>query len=65
MEIAIIALYMLVMSILGLYGFHRGHLLYLYWRHKNDVTKPPQLFAELPRVTIQLPMFNEIPYAPL
>jgi cellulose synthase/poly-beta-1,6-N-acetylglucosamine synthase-like glycosyltransferase len=60
MEIAIIALYMLVMSILGLYGFHRGHLLYLYWRHKNDAPKPPQLFAELPRVTIQLPMFNEM-----
>jgi len=60
LEIAIIALYMLVMSILGLYGFHRGHLLYLYWRHKNDATKPPQLFAELPRVTVQLPMYNEM-----
>jgi cellulose synthase/poly-beta-1,6-N-acetylglucosamine synthase-like glycosyltransferase len=60
LEIAIIALYMLVMSILGLYGFHRGHLLYLYWRHKNETPKPPQLFAELPRVTVQLPMYNEM-----
>ena len=60
MEIAIITLYMLVMSILGLYGFHRGLLLYLYWRHRHDAPKPPQRFAELPRVTVQLPMYNEM-----
>src|SRR5262245_18658224 len=60
MEIAIISLYMVVMSILGLYGFHRGHLLYLYWRHKSDAPKPPKHFDELPYVTVQLPMYNEM-----
>ena len=60
MEVAVISLYMVVLSILGLYGFHRGLLLYLYWRHRNDTPKPPRQFVELPMVTVQLPMFNEM-----
>ncbi|MGD8863316.1 MAG: glycosyltransferase [Myxococcales bacterium] len=60
MEVVIIAFYMAVLSILGLYGFHRGHLLYLYWRHRKDAPTPPREFDELPRVTVQLPMYNEM-----
>jgi cellulose synthase/poly-beta-1,6-N-acetylglucosamine synthase-like glycosyltransferase len=60
MEVLVISLYMVVLSILGLYGFHRGLLLYLYWRHKNDAPTPPRHFDELPVVTVQLPMFNEM-----
>src|SRR5512147_2097108 len=60
MEVAVISLYMVVLSILGVYGFHRGLLLYLYWRHRNDAPKPPRHFVELPVVTVQLPMFNEM-----
>lgn len=59
-EIAIVSFYLLVLSILGLYGFHRGLLLYLYWRHRRKAPKPPAKFADLPRVTIQLPMYNEM-----
>jgi cellulose synthase/poly-beta-1,6-N-acetylglucosamine synthase-like glycosyltransferase len=60
MDVLVIVLYMVVLTILGIYGFHRGHLLYLYWRHKNDAPLPPARFTELPRVTVQLPMFNEM-----
>jgi cellulose synthase/poly-beta-1,6-N-acetylglucosamine synthase-like glycosyltransferase len=60
MEIAVISLYMVVLSILGLYGFHRGLLLFLYWRHRSDAVIPPRRFDELPMITIQLPMFNEM-----
>jgi cellulose synthase/poly-beta-1,6-N-acetylglucosamine synthase-like glycosyltransferase len=60
MEVAVISFYMVVLSILGLYGFHRGLLLYLYWRHRNEVPKPPKHFEELPHVTVQLPMYNEM-----
>ena len=39
---------------------HRYQLVYLYYKHrKNKVTDPPSRFAELPKVTIQLPIFNE------
>jgi len=58
-EVVIIALYLCVLSVLGMYGFHRGLLLFLYWKHRKHVTNPAGQFETLPRVTIQLPMFNE------
>ena len=60
MEATIITLYLVVLSILGIYGFHRGHLLMLYWRHRRNSPKPPEQFEQLPLVTVQLPMFNEM-----
>ena len=60
MDFAIIALYLIVLSILGIYGFHRGQLLYLYWRHQGPAALPSQRFEQLPLVTVQLPMFNEM-----
>lgn len=60
MEATVIAVYMAVLAVLGLYGGHRGLLLYLYWRHRKDATKPPAQFEELPVVTVQLPMYNEM-----
>jgi cellulose synthase/poly-beta-1,6-N-acetylglucosamine synthase-like glycosyltransferase len=48
------------MIVLSIYGLHRYTLVYLYYKHrKNYDPNPPQHFAELPRVTVQLPMYNE------
>ena len=60
MEAAVIALYLAVLSILGVYGFHRAHLVYLFWRHKGRYQEPPTPWTELPLVTVQLPMYNEL-----
>jgi cellulose synthase/poly-beta-1,6-N-acetylglucosamine synthase-like glycosyltransferase len=60
LDLFVIALYLVVLSILGLYGFHRGQLLFLYWKHRKDAQKPPTRFDELPIVTVQLPMYNEM-----
>ena len=60
MEVAVIALYLFVVTILGVYGFHRAQLVYLFWRHRNRVVAPPTEWAELPTVTVQLPMYNEL-----
>ena len=52
--------YFIVLCILAAYGFHRYQLVWMYYRYrKNKTTEPRQYFAELPRVTIQLPIFNE------
>ncbi|MBI2678635.1 MAG: glycosyltransferase [Candidatus Koribacter versatilis] len=52
--------YFVVMIILAMYGLHRYQLVWMYYRNKkNKLTEPPAKFAELPRVTIQLPIFNE------
>ena len=52
--------YFIVMIILAFYGIHRYQLVYLYYKHrKNAAKEPPRHFDELPRVTVQLPIFNE------
>ena len=52
--------YFLVLMLLASYGVHRYILVYLYYKHKKKhSTEPPSQFAELPRVTVQLPIFNE------
>jgi cellulose synthase/poly-beta-1,6-N-acetylglucosamine synthase-like glycosyltransferase len=52
--------YFAVMIILAMYGLHRYQLVWMYYRNKkNKVTEPPARFTELPRVTIQLPIYNE------
>src|SRR2546430_549798 len=52
--------YFAVLILLASYGIHRYTLVYLYYRNKkNQTTEPAQRFSELPRVTVQLPIFNE------
>jgi cellulose synthase/poly-beta-1,6-N-acetylglucosamine synthase-like glycosyltransferase len=59
-DLSLLIPYFFVMVVLAGYGMHRYALVYNYYRHrKNRTTDPPQQFAELPRVTVQLPIFNE------
>jgi cellulose synthase/poly-beta-1,6-N-acetylglucosamine synthase-like glycosyltransferase len=52
--------YFVVLILLASYGMHRYVLVYLYYRNKkNHTSEPAALFEELPRVTVQLPIFNE------
>lgn len=52
--------YFLVMIVLSIYGLHRYKLVWQYYHHKKSATHAPaHQFAQLPRVTIQLPIFNE------
>ena len=45
--------------LVSIYGFHRYGLVFLYYRHRNKSPQPAGEFKDLPRVTIQLPMYNE------
>src|SRR5215472_13860221 len=59
-DVALLIPYFIVLLVLASYGVHRYVLVYLYYKHrKNKVEQPPNLFAELPHVTVQLPIFNE------
>ena len=51
--------YALVFAGLSAFGAHRIKILWHYWRHREGDAKAFALFDELPRVTIQLPLFNE------
>jgi cellulose synthase/poly-beta-1,6-N-acetylglucosamine synthase-like glycosyltransferase len=59
-ETFILVLYFFVLSILAIYGWHRYYLVYLYLKNKHKAPAPLPPMTELPRVTIQLPIFNEM-----
>src|SRR5438105_7875061 len=57
---ALLIPYFIVLTLLASYGVHRYVLVYLYYKNKkNRTVDPPGHFSELPRVTVQLPIFNE------
>src|ERR1019366_10596666 len=58
-DLSILIPYFTILIILSIYGIHRYYLVYLYMKSRGNEPKPRQQFAELPRVTIQLPIFNE------
>ena len=59
-DIALLVPYFIVLILLAGYGAHRYVLVYLYYKHqKNRTTHPAAQFEELPRITVQLPIFNE------
>src|SRR5208283_855542 len=51
--------YFTILGILSIYGIHRYALTYLYLKNKQKAPTPPKHSGPLPRVTIQLPVFNE------
>jgi cellulose synthase/poly-beta-1,6-N-acetylglucosamine synthase-like glycosyltransferase len=57
---AILIPYFTVLAILSVYGLHRYEIIHTYFKHrKKIVNQPPSRFEQLPRVTIQLPLYNE------
>lgn len=59
-DIALLIPYFTVLILLATYGLHRYRLVYLYYKKKkNGTLAPAEKFSELPRVTVQLPIFNE------
>lgn len=57
----LLALYLLVWVVLAVFGIHRLHLVRLYRRGRREslLAAPPAPPAEWPRVTVQLPVYNE------
>src|SRR5258707_10866011 len=56
--------YFIVLVWLASYGIHRYVLVYLYYKNRKNASHsdaPPAVFLpeDLPRITVQLPIFNE------
>jgi cellulose synthase/poly-beta-1,6-N-acetylglucosamine synthase-like glycosyltransferase len=58
-DFAIMVPYFLVLVVLAAYGIHRYVLVYNYYRYRHRVPPVPPVPVEWPKVTIQLPIFNE------
>ena len=59
-ETLILGTYFFVLVILAAYGWHRYYLVYQYMKNKDKQPKPAGTMTQLPVVTIQLPIFNEM-----
>jgi cellulose synthase/poly-beta-1,6-N-acetylglucosamine synthase-like glycosyltransferase len=59
---AVLALYFAVLGALSLYGAYRIKQVADFWRYRRESPRPRARFAEdeLPVVTVQLPVFNEV-----
>ena len=58
-DIAIMIPYFLVMTVLAVYGMHRYALVFNYYKNRKHIAGPPPEIAVWPRVTVQLPIYNE------
>jgi cellulose synthase/poly-beta-1,6-N-acetylglucosamine synthase-like glycosyltransferase len=57
---AILIPYFATLVVLSIYGCHRYEMIRGYYKHRKKIpTEPPSKFEQLPRVTVQLPIYNE------
>jgi len=59
-DYALMVPYFGVLIVLSFYGLHRYEMIRAYYKTKHKIrTVAAETFAELPRVTVQLPLYNE------
>jgi cellulose synthase/poly-beta-1,6-N-acetylglucosamine synthase-like glycosyltransferase len=58
-DLAMMIPYFIVLFVLAVYGLHRYWLVYDYFVYSKNVPPDPPPVANWPRVTVQLPIFNE------
>ncbi len=58
----VLVIYFTILTVLALYGMYRIKQVFDFWRYRRLQPEPQRLFAEdeLPVVTVQLPLFNEM-----
>jgi cellulose synthase/poly-beta-1,6-N-acetylglucosamine synthase-like glycosyltransferase len=56
----VLAAYFFVLSILGMYGWHRYYLVYEYRKNSDRAPGVPPPMPDPPLVTVQLPIYNEM-----
>jgi cellulose synthase/poly-beta-1,6-N-acetylglucosamine synthase-like glycosyltransferase len=58
-DLAIMLPYFFVMVVLSVYGIHRYALVYNFFKNRKNVAPQPPEITEWPKVTVQLPIYNE------
>lgn len=58
-DLAMMIPYFIVLFVLAVYGLHRYWLVYEYFKYAKNVPAAPPPVENWPKVTIQLPIFNE------
>ncbi len=58
-DLSILIPYFACLIVLSVYGIHRYTLTYLYLKNRHKAAKPSSELERLPKVTVQLPIYNE------
>lgn len=58
-DVAVMVPYFLVLIVLAAYGLHRYWLVFNYFKYRRNVPGPAPEMESWPKVTIQLPIYNE------
>jgi cellulose synthase/poly-beta-1,6-N-acetylglucosamine synthase-like glycosyltransferase len=56
----ILILYFTILTVLAIYGGYRIKQVIDFWRYRKFAPQANERFAQLPLITVQLPLFNEI-----
>jgi cellulose synthase/poly-beta-1,6-N-acetylglucosamine synthase-like glycosyltransferase len=59
-DLVIVIAYFTILAILSFYGIHRYIMVFLYHKYRDKAANPKSRFEELPRVTVQIPAYNEM-----
>lgn len=59
-KILVTSVYLITFGLLCVLGLHRYYLVYIFNKHKTEIPKPKGRFKELPKITVQLPIYNEM-----
>jgi cellulose synthase/poly-beta-1,6-N-acetylglucosamine synthase-like glycosyltransferase len=59
-EDCLLAAYFAVLVALAIFGVHRYRMILLYFRYRHRTPRLDRRFERLPRITVQLPIYNEL-----
>src|SRR5437867_8757920 len=59
-ELIIVVIYFTVLILLSIYGIHRYIMVHLFRKYRSQTPVIKKHFEELPTVTVQLPIYNEM-----
>lgn len=61
-DLTVIIIYFTILTLLGVLGVYRIRMVWQFWRYRDMKPEPKRRFAEseLPRITVQLPLYNEL-----
>ena len=59
-DLFVVSAYFTILALLSFYGLHRYIMVFLFHKYKKRVVSPKARFERLPRITVQIPVFNEM-----
>lgn len=60
LDLFVVIAYFTILSLLSFYGLHRYMMVFLFHKYRRKFIAPKARFEDLPRVTVQIPSYNEM-----